>query len=259
MGVHYSEPPVQLYLYATKEGKMRILLILLFTLFTGGFAMDHTHAAEKILMKTETLEAKDFSYLFGELEGISEEQLKQHNELYKKYVSKYNEITKKLKTADKSAANQNYSEYRSLSVELSHNQNGAVLHELYFSNLTDNYEAPSEELIELIEKDFGSWENYIDDLRATAESARAGWAITAYNYRDGKIYNYAIDQHNLHVPVIMRPILVLDTWEHAFMIDYGIDKKSYIDAFFDNVNWEMVYDRLNSCLESRHLLEKATM
>ncbi len=221
--------------------------------------MDHTHAAEKILMKTETLEAKDFTYLFGKLEGISEEQLKQHNELYKKYVAKYNEVTEKLKQADKSKSNLNYSEYRSLAVELSHNQNGAVLHELYFSNLTPDYEPPSEELIELIEKDFGTWENYIDDLKAAAKASRTGWAITAYNYRDGKIYNYAIDQHNLHVPVIMRPVLIMDTWEHAFMIDYGIDKNSYIDAFLDNVNWEAVYDRLNSTMESQHLLENATI
>ncbi len=221
--------------------------------------MDHVHAGEKILMRTETLESKDFTHLFGKLDGISEEQLRQHNELYKNYVKKYNEVAEKLKTADKTSANQNYSEYRSLAVELSHNQNGAVLHELYFSNLTENYEAPPDELIELIEIDFGTWENYIDDLKATAQASRAGWAITAYNYRDGKVYNYPIDQHNLHVPVIMRPVLVLDTWEHAFMIDYGTDKKSYIEAFFNNVDWQAVYERLNSTMESNHLLEKSTV
>ena len=221
--------------------------------------MDHVHVREKILMRSETLEAKDFTYLFGKLDGLSEEQLRQHNELYKKYVAKYNEVTEKLKDADRSTANHNYSEYRSLLVELTHNQNGAVLHELYFSNLTDTFEVPSEELIELVEKDFGTWENYENDLKAAAEASRAGWAITAYNYRDGKIYNYAIDQHNLHVPVTMKPILVLDTWEHAFAVDYGIDKKSYIRAFFDNVKWEAMYNRLNSALESEHLLEKSTM
>lgn len=238
---------------------MPILLVLLLSLLIGGSEMDHVNVKEKILMKEEKLQPKNFEYLFGKLDGISEEQLRQHNELYKKYVAKYNEVTEKLKDADRSAANHNYSEYRSLLVDLTHNQNGVVLHELYFSNLTDNYEAPSEELIELIEKDFGTWENYIADLKAAASAARNGWAITAYNYRDGKIYNYAIDLHNTHVPMIMRPVLVLDAWEHAFAVDYGIDKKAYINAFFDNVNWQVVYDRLNTTLESQHLLEKATI
>lgn len=237
---------------------MPILFTLLLGLFIGDLKMDHAHVSEKILMKVKEIESKDFSYLFDNLNSLTEEQLKEHDQLYKKYVKKYNEVTEKLKGADKSQANHNYSEYRSLSVELTHNQNAVVLHELYFSNLTNDYEAPNEELIELIEKDFGSWENYINDLKAAAESSRAGWAITAYNYRDGKIYNYAIDQHNLHVPVIMRPILVIDTWEHAFMTDYGIDKKGYIDAIFDDINWQAAYERLNSALESRYMLEKAT-
>lgn len=221
--------------------------------------MDHVHAGEKILNKVDTLEPKDFSYLFGNLDGISEDQLRQHNELYEGYVKKYNEVTEKLKKADKSAANQNYSEYRSLAVEQTHNQNGAVLHELYFSNLTPDYEPPSNELIELVEKDFGSWENFIDDLKAAGMASRTGWVLTGYNYRDGKVYNYVIDNHNLHVPVTMKPILIMDTWEHAFMIDYGIKKKSYIDAFLKNVRWEAMYERLNSAVESEYVIERSTI
>lgn len=220
--------------------------------------MDHVHAAEKILLKEKTLEAKDFSYLFKTLEGISEEQLKEHDKLYKGYIKQYNDLTEMLEKADRSSANHNYSDYRNILVELTHNQNGAFLHELYFANLTADYEPPSEELVELVEKDFGSWETFVEDLKAAGQASRAGWVITAYNYRDGKIYNYAIDQHNLHVPVMMRPILIMDTWEHAFMIDYGIDKKSYIDAFLENVNWQAMYDRLNSALDSEYHLENST-
>lgn len=238
---------------------MSAAIFLLISLLMGGFAMEHVHVKEKILMKTEFFEEKDFSHLFGRLNGISEDQLSQHNRLYQGYVAKYNEVVEKLKKADKSSANQNYSEYRSLAVELAHNLNGAVLHEMYFSNLTENYEAPSEELIELVEKDFGRWEDYIEDLKAAGMASRAGWAVTAYNYRDGKIYNYIIDQHNMHVPAFVRPILVMDTWEHAFMIDYGINKKGYIEAFLNNVNWQIVYERLNSTLETDRLLEKATI
>ncbi len=213
---------------------------------------------EKISTKAAVFEAKDYSYLFDKLEGITENQLKQHNDLYEKYVAKYNEVNGKLTNADVLSANQNYSEYRSLKVELAHNLNGAVLHELYFENLTPDYKEPPQELIEAIEQDFASWNDYLEDLRATGMASRAGWAVTGYNYRDGKIYNFIIDQHNIHVPAFTRPILVMDTWEHAFMIDYGTDKKAYIKAFLANTDWNVMLERLKVTLETDALLEKST-
>lgn len=235
---------------------MILILVLVLCLMTGDIAM--ADLKEKISMKEATLEAKDFSYLFDKLEGISENQLKQHDELYKKYVSKFNEVNGMLTNADLLSANQNYSEFRSLKVELAHNLNGAVLHELYFANLTPDYQEPPEELVEMIEKDFASWNAYIEDLRATGAASRAGWAVTGYNYRDGKIYNFIIDQHNMHVPAYTRPLLIMDTWEHAFMIDYGIDKKAYIKAFLANTDWNVMLNRLKSTLETGDILEKST-
>ena len=194
-------------------------------------------------------EAKDFSYFFKSLDGLSEELLSKHYELYEGYIKKVNEIQEKLKSADISAANHNYSEMRGLLVDLSHNLNGVILHELYFSNLVDRTTEPNEALRKIIERDFNSWDNYIENTKAAAKSAR-GWAVTAYNYRDGKIHNFAIDYHNLNVPVFVRPLLVLDVWEHAYTIDYGINKADYLKAFFKNVNWPVVSTRLDAALKS---------
>lgn len=201
--------------------------------------------------------AKDFSYFFKTLDGFSEEQLKLHYGLYEGYIKKVNEVNELLKSADINSANHNYSEYRNLLVDLSHNLNGVILHELYFSNLTDKHTEPSEALKLIIERDFGSWENYLEDLKAAGMASRAGWAITGYNYRDGKIYNFAIDQHNIHVPVFVRPILILDTWEHAFGTDYGTNKKSYIEAFMKNINWHVVSVRFESALKAKSCHEEA--
>jgi len=212
---------------------------------------------ERLHSTIDKYEAKDFSYFFKTLDGFSEEQLKLHYGLYEGYIKKVNEVNDKLKSADKSSANHNYSEYRNLLVDFSHNLNGVILHELYFSNLTDKYTEPTESFKATIERDFGSWDSYLEDLKAAAMASRAGWAITGYNYRDGKIHNFAIDQHNLHVPVFVRPLLILDTWEHAFGTDYGTNKKGYIEAFMGNVNWHVVSLRFESALKAESCHEKA--
>ena len=212
---------------------------------------------EKLHSTVDKYEAKDFSYFFETLDGFSEKQLKLHYGLYEGYVKKVNEVNEKLKSADRSSANHNYSEYRNLLVELSHNLNGVILHELYFSNLTDKNTEASEIFKKIAERDFESFELYLDDLKAAGMASRAGWAITGYNYRDGKIYNFAVDQHNLHVPVFVRPLLVLDTWEHAFGTDYGTDKKSYIDVFMKNINWHVVSLRFESTLKDECCDEKS--
>ncbi len=235
---------------------MLITIFLITFLMIGDPIMANT--AEKIMIQADTIEEKDFTSLPGNLEGISEEQLNQHLKLYKGYVAKVNEINEKLENIDPSTGNHNYSEYRSLKVELAHNLNGAVLHEMYFSNLTPDYKEPSQELKNLVEKSFGSWDKYIQDLKGAGMASRAGWVMTGYNYRNGKIQNFVVDQHIFHVPAFIRPVLIMDTWEHAFMIDYGIDKKSYINAFLDNVNWQTMHERLKSTLETDKLLDKST-
>ena len=204
---------------------------------------------EKLHSTIDKYEAKDFSFLFESLEGMSEESLRMHHLLYEGYVNKVNEINEKLRYASYKSANHNYSEIRELLIEKANNFNAVILHELYFSNLTDKETEASDSFRTVIERDYGSWENYIEDIKAAGKSSRAGWAITAYNYRDGKIQNFIIDQHDLHVPVFVRPLLVMDLWEHAYITDYGINKSDYIDAFMNNVNWNIVSQRFEGALK----------
>ncbi|MDD3012504.1 MAG: superoxide dismutase [Candidatus Gastranaerophilales bacterium] len=203
---------------------------------------------ERLHSTIDKYEAKDFSFYFERLDGMSEEMLTNHHHLYEGYIKKVNEILDDLKYADKNKANHNYSEDRSLLIDLTHNLNGVILHELYFSNLSEEISEPEQEFKTVIERDFGSWANYIEDIKSAAKCAR-GWAITAYNYRDGKIRNFAIDGHNINVPVFVRPLLVVDVWEHAYTLDYGTDKPAYIDAFFENTNWSVVSDRFEAALK----------
>lgn len=192
------------------------------------------------------IEAKDFSYLIGNTEGLSDKQIELHIGLYNGYVSTANKLLEKLESVDKTTANHNYSEHRELAVEYTHNHNGVVLHELYFEGLATEYTEPCEALVEAFNKDFGSFEKFKEDLKATAMSARLGWAITAYNYRTGKIQNFAIDTHVINMPIYIKPLLVIDVWEHAFMKDYDTKKAVYIDNILEIINWKFVCDRYNT-------------
>lgn len=194
-------------------------------------------------------EAKDFSFFFESLDGISENQLKQHYTLYEGYVKKINEIQEKLKSADKSSANTTYSELRELQIEQTYALNGVILHELYFSNMIDKKTQVAETFESVIKRDFGSWNNYIEDLKAAGKCMR-GWVVTAYNYRDGKVHNYGLDTHNTFVPVFVRPLLVLDVYEHAYMIDYGVNRAGYLDSFIKNIHWSVVSQRFEAALKS---------
>ncbi len=203
-----------------------------------------------LALPEKPVEAKDFSYLFNSINGLSESQLKQHNTLYLRYVKKLNELNEKIEKADKSTANAAHSEYRSLKIDRSFSNNGVLLHEMYFSNLTSKNTELSKELKSKICSDFGSFENYISDLQASMRATRNGWVISVYNCTTNKIENYIFESHDLNVPVNSPIILAIDVWEHSYMIDYGIDKESYIKTLFKNIDWQIVSKRYSKALKN---------
>ncbi len=190
------------------------------------------------------IQARDYNYLLGTLNGISDNLLKQHFQLYQGYVKSLNEMNAKLSANKNLPGNASYSEYRGIVGSKPFSQNGIVLHELFFSNLSGKPTTRSAQLDKLIIRDFGSYENYISELKEAAKSARAGWVITGLNTRDNKLYNYVVDLHDEHVPLGVRPILVSDMWEHSYILDYGINKAEYIDTFIKNIDWDTVSKRL---------------
>lgn len=172
-----------------------------------------------------------------DLDGLSLKMLTEHFKLYEGYVKKSNEIQTKLETADKSEANGVYSFVGELKREETFAVNGMKLHEIYFGHLQgtgDSSKAP--ELVAMIEKDFGSVDEWKAEVIATGMSAR-GWAITAFDYRDNRLHVYGSDGHNVGAVWGAVPIIVLDIYEHAYFIDYGVGRKAYIDSFFKNLDW----------------------
>ena len=170
-----------------------------------------------------------------DLEGLSLHMLEQHVKLYEGYVKKSNEIQTKIDSADKSEANGVYSFIGELKRQETFAVNGMKLHEVYFGHLRGDGEAGGELLV-MIEKDFGSLADWQAEMVATGMSAR-GWAITAFDYRDNRLHVYGSDGHNVGAVWGAVPVVVLDVYEHAYFIDYGIGRKEYIASFFKNLDW----------------------
>jgi len=195
-----------------------------------------------------TIEAKKYDQLVGNLTGFSPKQVEQHLKLYEGYVKKINEIRaeiEKIPFAERKAnANFSYGKFSELKRRESVPYNGVYLHEMYFDNLGGSRGAPAADLTRAIEGSFGSQSNWEEDLRACAETATGGWVLLTYDRIDGKLHHNQVWEHSNGIMINQEHLLALDTWEHAFMIDFGTDKKSYLAAFLKNVNWSVVADRL---------------
>lgn len=179
-------------------------------------------------------EAKSLPY--SQLTGISEKTLTvHHDKLYVGYVNKRNEIEEKLKTIDRGAANATYSDLRAAKLEETFAGNAIVLHEAYFNVLGGDGQA-SGDLVKQIEKDFGSFEAWVTDFKACGLVAR-GWVVLGWDLNDGRLHNYICDAHNQGGMWGVMPVIVLDVYEHAYMIDYGSDRKAYIEVFMQQLNW----------------------
>ena len=186
-------------------------------------------------------EARDFSYLLGSLEGISDKLLESHFGLYKGYVARLNLIEEELAKTDKAHTNYSWGHWSELKRRESVALNGAYLHELYFENLQGKAE-PGAELKQALSESFGSFEEFIKDLKATA-LCTIGWVVLTRSRIDGKLHTYLLTEHHVGFPVHQDILLVLDSFEHAFALDYGTDRGSYIDTFVKNINWEVVNKR----------------
>ncbi len=176
-----------------------------------------------------------------ELDGISRAAVEAHYKLYEGYVAKRNEILGRLAETDRAAANQVYSEVRALKVDLTFAIGGIKNHEIYFDHLGGHGGDPQGPARDLVERDFGSVDAWRSDLKATGMAAR-GWAWTAYDWDEGRLFNYLGDAQNTFPVWNATPLVALDVYEHAYFLDYQTDRASYIDAFFANLDWEVVND-----------------
>jgi len=179
---------------------------------------------------------------YKELKGLSEKQLSEHHDvLYAGYVKKISEIEEKLKNVDLSSANATYSDLRELKMEETFALNGVKLHEGYFENmLPEGLRSRGEsQVFKMIEKDFGSYENWEKEFKAMGLAAR-GWVVLGYDLDEKKLKNILCDSHNQGGVWNMIALLIMDVYEHAYFLDYATARKAYIEAFFQNINWDFI-------------------
>jgi Fe-Mn family superoxide dismutase len=189
----------------------------------------------------EEITPRELKPALYELDGISRETVEAHYKLYEGYVNKRNEILEKLAGIDLSGANQVYSEVRALKVDLSFAIGGIKNHEIYFEHLGGHGGEPSGIFGDLVKRDFGSTTDWKADLKATGMAGR-GWAWTAYDWDEGRLFNYIGDAQNTFPVWNATPLVALDVYEHAYFIDFGTDRSGYIDAFFHNLDYDVVND-----------------
>ena len=194
-----------------------------------------------LVYQFEEITPRELKPQLYELDRISRVSVEAHYKLYQGYVAKRNEILAKLAEVDLGSANQVYSEVRALKVDLSFAIGGIKNHEIYFEHLGGDGGDPTGLAAQLIKRDFGSVEAWRSDLKATGMGGR-GWAWTAYDWDEGRLFNYIGDAQNTFPIWNATPLVALDVYEHAYFLDYQTDRASYIDAFFDNLDWDTIND-----------------
>ncbi len=187
----------------------------------------------------EEIAARELKPELYELDGISRASVEAHYRLYEGYVNKRNEILRTLESVDPSAGNQVYSDIRALKVDLSFAIGGVKNHEIYFEHLGGGGGEPEGLIGELIERDFGSVATWRADLKGTGMAGR-GWAWTAFDWDEQRLFNYIGDAQNSFPIWNATPLVALDVYEHAYFLDYQTDRASYIEAFFNNLDWGVV-------------------
>lgn len=197
----------------------------------------------------KTIEWKDS---WTSLDGISETTMRNHWKLYEGYVGKWKEINEKLSAVDLSKANQIYSDWRALKVDLTFAIGGVKNHQVYFDTLGGDGSAPTGWLGDAIAKQWGSYDGFKADLKATGMGGR-GWAWLAYDWETGQFGTYIGDTQNTFPIWNGTPILALDVYEHAYFADFGTDRASYIDAWFRNLDWSVATEIAESFEVHKHL------
>jgi len=188
-------------------------------------------------------DAKKFD--FDNINGISKCQLDQHYTLYTRYVDAMNKVSIEMNDNNLyKNCNPNFSNLRNTQIALTYNLDSIKLHELYFENMTGLNNDINGKIQMVINNTFGSYENFIDKFKCIGLSMR-GWVILCYDYFSNDYYIYGQDSHNTEISMNTYPLIVMDVYEHAYMIDFGIDKAKYIDAFFKNLDFKVINNRFN--------------
>ena len=202
-------------------------------------------------MKTaEAYRAKEFP-LQG-LNGISDQTLETHFKLYEVYVKETNRLTEQIREflQDGKVDQEEMPAYSELTRRLGFEYNGMVLHEYYFENLkrgASGSPGRTSPFMEAAERSFGSYDIWKTDFMGVGKMRGVGWAICYLNPANGRLSNHWITLHETGNVAGFIPVLVMDVWEHAYILDYQpSERPAYIEAFFSNVGWNVCDERVNA-------------
>jgi Fe-Mn family superoxide dismutase len=191
-------------------------------------------------------EAKNYDHLLGTA-GFSDTLLNNHFTLYKGYVTNTNKVAEELDALLKEGK-AGTPQYAELSRRFGWEFNGMRLHELYFGNMIKGGSAldKASPLAAKLALEFGSLENWEKDFRATGAMRGIGWTILYYEPLGDRLFNVWVNEHDVGHLSGCAPLLIIDVFEHAFMVDYGLKRADYIEAFFRALNWNAVSGRFNA-------------
>lgn len=209
----------------------------------GAVLLGNTVAAQSASKVASTkYEVKPLPFNPAKLQGISEKLIVSHHDKnYAGAVKRLGSIQEKIAQLPPDAAP---FQMGSLKREALIAMNSMILHEYYFDNLGGDGKIGGD-IKNTLTQQFGSLEAWEHDFKLTGQSLSggSGWVILAYSPRDKKLLNIWSSDHQVSLAA-GKPLLVMDMYEHSYQMDYGADAKSYIDAFFQNINWEEVDNRI---------------
>ncbi|MCX6754490.1 MAG: Fe-Mn family superoxide dismutase [Candidatus Nomurabacteria bacterium] len=179
------------------------------------------------------------TFSIPELAGIGKINIEEHLKLYKGYVTNTNLIINKIEEYEKDREGNAYvlgELHRRFAFEF----DGMRNHEYYFASFEGGKKEinTNGELYKSIEKEWGSFENWLTQYKGMAMTRGVGWVILYNDKQTGRLMNQWVDEQHLGHLTGLSPVLCLDMWEHAYVYDYPTsEKKKYIEAFFENLNW----------------------
>ena len=191
-----------------------------------------------------TYEPKQFT--IPSLTGISERTIEEHLKLYTGYVKHVNLIHEKIEELKQDSEKNAYA-LAEVQRRLGFEFGGMKNHEYYFAQFEGGATELKEdsELHAHIVKQWGSLDAFIAQCKATAMTRGIGWVMLYIDRSAGRLVLTWVDEQHIGQLADVDIVLALDMWEHSFMLDYApSQKKEYVDAFFANINWDIVANRI---------------
>ncbi|MBL8024523.1 MAG: superoxide dismutase [Elusimicrobia bacterium] len=190
-----------------------------------------------------------------DLDGLSEKGIDQHWKLYEGYVTNTNLLNKLVWDTAEAGKELNNAEHSEIQRRFGFEYNGMVLHEYYFGALKKGSElAPTSPLMTKLSEDFKGFERWKKQFIQIGKFRGVGWVVLSYDPLLKRLNNFWISDHEVGNVAGFVPILVMDVWEHAYILDFGalaaagVGRSAYIEAYFKNVNWSVIEERMTNAL-----------